>query len=315
MAQGLGVGLLDRGDQPGRAVGDDQHRAGQAAVLQIGQEGVPGVGGLASARRQADEGGLSAGGDAPGGQHRLGRGAGMHPEEAGVQEQVVHGDGIEAAGGPPLVLVLDLLADRRDRGLGDRGLIPQRLGQGGFHVADGQAAHERGDHQRLQRVGLGDMAAEQPGRERLAGAAQLRPGQRDRPRGGLDGHLPVPVPRPGPGILASRGPLVTVPAQELRHLGLQRGLHQQLGAEPRHLLQNLRQRTIRGEQLIDVVTDTVSRRYSDRHGRGSFPSVTWRFRRETYARPLIYTRSWTPPDGQHHMLTWGCPGPSGLRIL
>ena len=29
---------------------------------------------------------------------------------------------------------------------------------------------------------------------------------------------------------------------------------------------------------------------------GPSPSVTWRFRRETYARPLIYTRSWTPPQ-------------------
>ncbi len=64
--------------------------------------------------------------------------------------------------------------------------------------------------------------------------------------------------------------LVTVPAEELRHLGLQRGLHQQLRAEPGHLLQHLRQRAILGEQLINVVADTVSRRYSDRHGRGSF---------------------------------------------
>ena len=53
LAQGLGVGLLDRGDQAGGAVGDDQQRAGQAAVLQIGQEGVPGVGGLAGARRKS----------------------------------------------------------------------------------------------------------------------------------------------------------------------------------------------------------------------------------------------------------------------
>ena len=114
------------------------------------------------------------------------------------------------------------------------------------------------------------MAAEQPGRERLAGAAQLGPGQRDRPGGGLDGHLPVPVPGPGPGIRAGRGPLVTVPAEELSDLGFEGGLHQQLGAEPGHLLQDLRQRTVLGEQFIDVVADTVSRRYSDRHGRGSF---------------------------------------------
>ncbi len=231
---------------------------------------MPGVGGLAGARCQADEGGLAIGGDAPGGQHRLGRGAGMHAEEAGIQEQVIHGDPVEAAPGPGVVLAGDLLADRRHGGLGDRGLVAQRLGQGGFDVADGQAADERGDHQRLKRVRPGHMRAEQPGRERLAGAPQLRPGQPGRAGGGLDGHLPVPVTAAGPGTGAGRGPLVAVPAQELGDLGLQRGLHQQLRAEPGHFLQDLRQRTAVSEQLINVATDTVGRRYSDRHGRGSF---------------------------------------------
>ena len=195
----------------------------------------------------------------------------MHPEERRVQEQVIERDAVEAPLRPGLVLVLDLAADRRHGGLGDRGLIAQRPGQGGFHVADGQAADERGDHQRFQRVRPGHVGAEQPGRERLAGAAQLRPRQGDRPGGGLDRHLPVAVAGPGPGIRAGRGPLVAVPAEELGDLGFQRGLHQHLDAEPGHLLQDLRQRTALGEQLIDVVTDTVSRRYSDRHGRGSFP--------------------------------------------
>ena len=189
----------------------------------------------------------------------------MHPEEAGVQEQIVQGDPVQTALGPGLVLVLDLLADRRDRGLGDRGLVAEGLGEGGLDVADRQAADERGDHQRFERIGLGDMRAGQPGRERLARAAQLRPQQGHRPGRGLDGHLPVPVPRTRPGIAAGRGPLVTIPAEELSDLGLQRGLHQQLGTEPGDFLQDLRQRTILGEQLIDVVADTVSRRYSDRH--------------------------------------------------
>ena len=51
------------------------------------------------------------------------------------------------APGPALVLILDLAADRRHRRLGDRGLVAQRLGQGGLHIADRQAADERGDHQ------------------------------------------------------------------------------------------------------------------------------------------------------------------------
>ena len=96
-----GVGLLDRGDQPGRPVGDDQQRAGQATVLEILEEAVPGVGGLAGAGRQADERRLAFGGDAPGSQHRLGRGARVHPEEGGVQEEVVQDDVVQAASRPP----------------------------------------------------------------------------------------------------------------------------------------------------------------------------------------------------------------------
>ena len=49
-----------------------------------------------------------------------------------------------------------------------------------------------------------------------------------------------PLRDPG-GRPARRGPLVAVAAEELGHLGLQRGLHQQLRAEPGHLLQDLRQ--------------------------------------------------------------------------
>src|SRR2546430_931577 len=79
-----GVDLLDRADQARGAVADDQQRAGQAAVAQVGKEVLPGVEGLAGAGAQADEGGLAFGGDAPGGQDRLGPGAGGHPGEAGV---------------------------------------------------------------------------------------------------------------------------------------------------------------------------------------------------------------------------------------
>ena len=215
LAQCLRVGLLDRGDQAWRPVGDDQQRAGQAPVLQVGQEACPGVGGLAAARGQADEGGLAAGGDTPGGQHRLGRGAGVHPEEARVQEQVIEGDLIEPAPCPRLVLLLDLLADGRHGGFGDRGLVAKRLGQGGFRVADRQAADEGGDHQGFQRVRLGHVRPEQPGGERPGGAAQLRPGQGDRPGSGLDRHLPVAVTAARPGVLAGAGPLVAVPAEEL----------------------------------------------------------------------------------------------------
>ena len=275
LAQRLGVGLLDRGDQPGRAVADDQQRAGQAPVLQIGEEVVPGVGGLAGARRQADERGLAVGGDAPGGQHRLGRGAGVHPEEAGVQEQVIQRDLIQAAPRPRLVLVLDLPADGRHGGLGDRGLVAERVGQGGLHVADRQAADEGRDDQDSRALVLVTWL---PNR-REANASVV---PRSFGRASATGPAVVltvtsryPLREPGRASSVSRGPGVTVPAQELGDLGFQGGLHQQLGAEPGDLLQDLRQRPVVSEQLIDVATDTVSRRYSDVARAWVLPSLTW----------------------------------------
>ncbi len=66
-----------------------------------------------------------------------------------------------------------------------------------------------------------------------------------------------PLRDPGRASGCRGRPLVAVPAQELAHLGLQGGLHQQLRAEPGHLLQDLRQRTVPGEQGIDPGVDPV----------------------------------------------------------
>jgi hypothetical protein len=73
LAQRGGECLLGGGDQAVGAIADDQQRAGQSPVFEIGEELVPGVERLAGAGCQADEGGLAVGGDAPGGEDRLGR--------------------------------------------------------------------------------------------------------------------------------------------------------------------------------------------------------------------------------------------------
>lgn len=77
--------------------------------------------------------------------------------------------------------------------------------------------------------------------KRLAGTPQLRPGLGDRPGRGLDTHLTKAVTAPGPGIFGQRHASIPVAAKELSNLGFERGLHQQLRAEPGHLLQDLRQ--------------------------------------------------------------------------
>lgn len=174
-------------------VRDHQQRTAKAALAQIGQKVGPRLGGLTGPGCQPDEHRLALGGDAPSGQHRFGRGPGMHPKERGVPKQIVQRDLVESPARPRLILGADRLADFGNRRLGDRGLIPERFGKDGLHIPDGQAAHERRDHQRLQSVGFRHMLTEQARRERCGGAAQLRPLQRDRPGSGFDRHRPIPV--------------------------------------------------------------------------------------------------------------------------
>jgi hypothetical protein len=108
-------------------------------------------------------------------------------------------------------------------------------------------------------VSLGDVLAEQPRGERGGRAAQLRPLQRHRPGRGLHRHRPVTVAGTGLCVRDGGGPLVSVTAQELGHLGLERSLQQKLRPEPGYLLQNLAQLPIRREQRIDLGTDTIGR--------------------------------------------------------
>ena len=176
---------------------------------------------------------------------------------AGVQVQVLQFDFGQAGGAPGVELGLDGLADAACGRLRQRRLRSQRLGQGRLHVAGGQAAYVPADHQRLQRVGAGDVLAQQPGRERDLGAAQLGPLQGDRPGGGLDGDRLVAVAVARPGV---RVALVAVTAEEHADLGLQRALQHQPEAQASDLLQDLGKRLVGGEQLLDLAADTVSRR-------------------------------------------------------
>jgi hypothetical protein len=101
---------------------------------------------------------------------------------------------------------------------------------------------------------LGHVLAEQPRGEPLVGAAQLRSGQVDGARGGLDGHVAVAVAVTGAGAVAAG---VAVAAEELGDLGLQRGLQDQPGAEARDVLEDLGQVAVVGEQGVDLAVDPV----------------------------------------------------------
>jgi hypothetical protein len=209
---------------------------------------------LGAAWSQPDQHRLAVGGDAPGDQHRFGAGARVHLEVRAVQEQVLQGDVGQAARGPCLELVFDLLADAADGRLRQRCLGPERLGQRRLDIPDRQATHEPRDDQRLQRAGPSHALAEQPRGERLIGAAQLGTFQRDRPGGGLDRRRGVAIAVPRPDALAAG---VAITAEELGDFCFQRGLQQQAGAEPGDLLEDLTQILVGGEQLVDLGADAL----------------------------------------------------------
>src|SRR6476469_7507999 len=58
----------------------------------------------------------------------------MHPKKGRIQEQVIENDIAQGAPRPGVVLGLDRLAYLRHRRFRDRGLIPQRIGEGGLDI-------------------------------------------------------------------------------------------------------------------------------------------------------------------------------------
>jgi hypothetical protein len=229
----------------------------QAAGDQLAEEPCPGVVAFVAAGRQADQHRGALAGDAPGAKHRLGARARVHPEMAAVQEQVLQLDPLKVTGLPGVELVLDGLADAADRRLRQGRLRAQRLTQRGLHVTGRQTTHEPRDHQGFQRVGAADALAQQPGRERLGGTAQLGALQHHRPGGGLHRQLGVAV-AIASAVAVAAG--VTVAAQELADRGFQGGLHDQPHTQPGDLLQDLAEVLLGGEQLVDLGADPLGSR-------------------------------------------------------
>ena len=256
---------VEGADEPGGAVAYPQQRRTQATLLEVGEEVVPGVGGLRRRWRQAHEHRLAVGVDAPGGQDRLGRCAGVHLEVAGVQEQIIQPHPGQIPGPPDGELLTDRRADPADGRLRQRGFGTQDLSEGGLDVPVRQATHPAGDHQRLQRVGPGHPGAEQPRAERLVGTAQLGPLQLDRAHRRLHRHrrlVAVAAARP----VGAAAALVPGPAQELLDLGLQGGLEHQPHAESGDVLKEQGEVAVGAEQLVDLGADALDRRYSSCHG-------------------------------------------------
>jgi hypothetical protein len=91
---------------------------------------------------------------------------------------------------------------------------------------------------------------------------QLGPLERDRARGGLDGQrlVTVAVARPGRRRAGVAGALVAVSAEELGDLGLQRGLEHEPDAGLGHVLEDLTEGLVGGEQVVDLGADALDGR-------------------------------------------------------
>jgi hypothetical protein len=140
LTQAAGHFAFHRPDQSVPAICDGQQRWAQSAFAELVEEIGPGVDRFRAARGQPDQDRGAGGGDAPGGQHRLGAGAGMHAEIRAVQEQVIQLEVLQTPGGPRGELVFDRLTDPRDRRLRQRGFRAEGISQRGFDIAH---AHPR----------------------------------------------------------------------------------------------------------------------------------------------------------------------------
>src|SRR5512133_12355 len=254
-----GAALLDRarpqlsGRLPdaGRAVGDDQRRCAHPMRLEVAAELQPRLVALAAAELQPEQHLLALEREPPGDQHALGRlimGAKLEIDrvQVTVHEVVL----VEPPRAPRAVALARVLADPRDHRLADDRLIEGLL-QHGLDVTHRQAAQAAKDDQRLQRVRACDTLAEYLALElQLTDAADPRPLELHRPARRLyDARLvSVAVDR----AAVAGGALIALAAEELRHLVLQRLLHDQPRPQARDRLNRIVALSDPGQHLVKL---------------------------------------------------------------
>jgi hypothetical protein len=255
LAQAVGEDDLDRADQPCRAVGDHQQRRAQAPVHQLAQEACPGVMALAGARRQPDQHRAALAGDpqaastgsagAPGCMRKWEPSKNRYSSSTSCRSRC-----FQASNSSLIAWQMRLTVDF------------ERAASGPSASARA-ASTSRTDRPRTNPDTTSASSAsvhalaEQPGRERLGGTAQLGPLQHHRPSGGLHRQLGVAIAIPDAVTVAAG---VTVPAEELADLGFHGGLHDQPHAQSGDLLQDLTKSLLGGEQLVDLGADALGSR-------------------------------------------------------
>src|SRR6516164_130934 len=276
LAIGARPDLLDRADQPGRAVGHDEPGCGEPAADEIAPELEPVLLGLSRSQPDGNQRPLAVLSDSPGADHAFLRAAGADREVDRVEEQHHQVDVVERAATERLEPLVQLCADRRHRRLRrppEPGLLAQRL-----DIADRQAANEPADHQRLERVRSQQPLAV-PLREQLRDERHRRlTGLRDLDPQLTLGRLQMTGPKPiaQPRLVVTQAPLAlrsalvasaTTPRVELvldgplvEQPGAQAG---ELGQHPLRVIDHALR-----EQLVDLSLYLRRRRYGASHGVG-----------------------------------------------
>jgi hypothetical protein len=157
-----GPQLADRLPQPGGTVGADEPRGVHSPEDQVAAEGQPRLVALPRAELQTEQDFAALPASRPRQPTHPPRAC--HPGAASGKSH--RGTGTRGRAHPAAACTTGLAPARvlqhsRDRRLGDHRLIEGLL-QGGLDIAHRQAAKERADHQRLQRVGARDSLAEDP---------------------------------------------------------------------------------------------------------------------------------------------------------
>ena len=166
--------LLDRLDQAGSAVGDDQHRCAEPAADQVAPERLPVLEGLAHPEHHCQQHTLASFGEPPGNLDALLGPVRPHREERRIKEQRDELYVVQVTTTELLKPLTQLRANPRRgrfRHAPQPGLLAQRL-----DVTHRQPAHERADHQRLQRLSPQQLrgARKQPRHERRSSLPDLR---------------------------------------------------------------------------------------------------------------------------------------------
>ena len=284
------VPQLSRGlPDPGGSVGDDQRRGSHPTGFEVAAEIEPVLITLAATELQAEQHFTALQRDPPRDQDPLGGlvvGAQLQIDRVEIQVREIMLAEVTLA--PGRIPGGGVLADSRDGRPADH-LLPEALLQSSLDITDRQPPQEAANDQRLQRVRSRDTLAEyltlEPHPARVANPRTLDHGRTARRPNRAWLLKPVAVDH----LPAAVNALIPRPADELRHLILERLLQDQPGAEPRDRLHRILLLADPGQDFIKLVAQPFAGDYLLHAG---VPPSASTCRSKRRLRPPYFPRPW-----------------------